>query len=224
MFFFPSFSCTQVMREWEEAEREAKNLPRADKKAVIQVRHAITGQMQNHTTFSFCWSTIYVSVRAAFPGEGGEAGAGGSQRAAAAGGDTHGPGGGSAQRPPPPGYGELPDRAAAGPTQGTLYAQFSSHPHLQPCNWCRWLTVDLKATPLWLTVLFEDVLSHRAVVFVLLLLKFLDIQWDISCSAFFLFEVRYFYEYLHLTRCNSSITRLFLFCVVSTLLLCLSLF
>lgn len=26
------------MREWEEAEREAKNLPRADKKAVIQVR------------------------------------------------------------------------------------------------------------------------------------------------------------------------------------------
>ena len=30
------------MREWEEAEREAKNLPRADKKAVIQVRHAYT--------------------------------------------------------------------------------------------------------------------------------------------------------------------------------------
>lgn len=28
------------MREWEEAEREAKNLPRADKKAVIQVRPA----------------------------------------------------------------------------------------------------------------------------------------------------------------------------------------
>lgn len=27
------------MREWEEAEREAKNLPRADKKIVIQVRH-----------------------------------------------------------------------------------------------------------------------------------------------------------------------------------------
>lgn len=27
----------QVMREWEEAERQAKNLPRADKKAVIQV-------------------------------------------------------------------------------------------------------------------------------------------------------------------------------------------
>uniref|UniRef100_A0A3Q3GI80 Amyloid-beta A4 protein n=1 Tax=Labrus bergylta TaxID=56723 RepID=A0A3Q3GI80_9LABR len=27
---------SQVMREWEEAEREAKNLPRADKKAVIQ--------------------------------------------------------------------------------------------------------------------------------------------------------------------------------------------
>lgn len=27
----------QVMREWEEAERQAKNLPRADKKALIQV-------------------------------------------------------------------------------------------------------------------------------------------------------------------------------------------
>lgn len=50
------------MREWEEAEREAKNLPRADKKAVIQVRHAITGQIQNHTSFSLRWSTIYVSV------------------------------------------------------------------------------------------------------------------------------------------------------------------
>lgn len=39
-FSFIFFSCAQVMREWEEAEREAKNLPRADKKAVIQVRHA----------------------------------------------------------------------------------------------------------------------------------------------------------------------------------------
>ncbi|KAB1283975.1 Amyloid-beta A4 protein, partial [Camelus dromedarius] len=27
---------SQVMREWEEAERQAKNLPKADKKAVIQ--------------------------------------------------------------------------------------------------------------------------------------------------------------------------------------------
>lgn len=26
------------MREWEEAERQAKNLPKADKKAVIQVK------------------------------------------------------------------------------------------------------------------------------------------------------------------------------------------
>uniref|UniRef100_A0A2K5U6P1 Amyloid-beta A4 protein n=1 Tax=Macaca fascicularis TaxID=9541 RepID=A0A2K5U6P1_MACFA len=30
---------SQVMREWEEAERQAKNLPKADKKAVIQPRH-----------------------------------------------------------------------------------------------------------------------------------------------------------------------------------------
>lgn len=28
---------SQVMREWEEAERQVKNLPRSDKKAVIQV-------------------------------------------------------------------------------------------------------------------------------------------------------------------------------------------
>lgn len=30
------------MREWEEAERQAKNLPKADKKAVIQVRKNAT--------------------------------------------------------------------------------------------------------------------------------------------------------------------------------------
>lgn len=29
------------MREWEEAERQAKNLPRADKKALIQVGKAV---------------------------------------------------------------------------------------------------------------------------------------------------------------------------------------
>uniref|UniRef100_A0A4W6F854 Amyloid-beta A4 protein n=1 Tax=Lates calcarifer TaxID=8187 RepID=A0A4W6F854_LATCA len=32
---------SQVMREWEEAERQAKNLPRADKKAVIQPRQVL---------------------------------------------------------------------------------------------------------------------------------------------------------------------------------------
>lgn len=47
------------MREWEEAEREAKNLPRADKKAVIQVR---PGQIQSYAAFTFGWSTIYVDV------------------------------------------------------------------------------------------------------------------------------------------------------------------
>lgn len=30
------------MREWEEAERQAKNLPKADKKAVIQVKENTT--------------------------------------------------------------------------------------------------------------------------------------------------------------------------------------
>lgn len=34
-----AFPFNQVMREWEEAERQAKNLPRADKKAVIQVEN-----------------------------------------------------------------------------------------------------------------------------------------------------------------------------------------
>uniref|UniRef100_A0A674GBF3 Amyloid-beta A4 protein n=1 Tax=Taeniopygia guttata TaxID=59729 RepID=A0A674GBF3_TAEGU len=33
---------SQVMREWEEAERQAKNLPKADKKAVIQVKENAT--------------------------------------------------------------------------------------------------------------------------------------------------------------------------------------
>lgn len=32
----------QVMREWEEAERQAKSLPKADKKAVIQVKENAT--------------------------------------------------------------------------------------------------------------------------------------------------------------------------------------
>lgn len=30
------------MREWEEAERQAKSLPKADKKAVIQVKENAT--------------------------------------------------------------------------------------------------------------------------------------------------------------------------------------
>lgn len=62
---------------------------------------------------------MWYSVRAALPGEGGDAGAGGGQRAPAAGGDPHVSSGGSAQRPLPPGFGELPDWSAAGPTQGT---------------------------------------------------------------------------------------------------------
>lgn len=37
MLFFSIFTSLQVMKEWEEAERQAKNLPRADRKAVIQV-------------------------------------------------------------------------------------------------------------------------------------------------------------------------------------------
>ncbi|XP_067849453.1 amyloid beta (A4) precursor protein a isoform X2 [Heptranchias perlo] len=32
---------SKIMREWEEAERQAKNLPKADKKAVIQPRHVL---------------------------------------------------------------------------------------------------------------------------------------------------------------------------------------
>lgn len=117
-----SFSRPQVMREWEEAEREAKNLPRADKKIVIQVWRV----RDSRGRASRCVPSLFLQrpcLCAAFPGKGGGSGAGGSQRAAAAGRDAHGPGGSSAQRPPPPGSGELPDRAAAGPTQGTRHEE-----------------------------------------------------------------------------------------------------
>lgn len=82
------------MREWEEAEREAKNLPRADKKIVIQVRcvHIYIRVIQ-----SVLVPAVSVCVCAAFPGKGGGSGAGSSQRATAAGGDAHGPSGSSAQ-------------------------------------------------------------------------------------------------------------------------------
>lgn len=52
------------MREWEEAERQAKNLPKADKKAVIQVapsriftsdRHSLT---ENPQASSICWKPL----------------------------------------------------------------------------------------------------------------------------------------------------------------------
>lgn len=39
------------MREWEEAERQAKNLPRADKKAVIQVGHTGTSPVIVYVVF-----------------------------------------------------------------------------------------------------------------------------------------------------------------------------
>lgn len=64
------------MREWEEAEREAKNLPRADKKIVIQVRH-----VRSHFRES-CSMSLFLQcpcVCAAFPGKGGGSGAGSSQ-------------------------------------------------------------------------------------------------------------------------------------------------
>lgn len=43
------------MREWEEAERQAKNLPRADKKAVIQV--------DTHSNVFFVFITLFVTVK-----------------------------------------------------------------------------------------------------------------------------------------------------------------
>lgn len=39
------------MREWEEAERQAKKLPRADKKAVIQVEHTGTSAVIVYVVF-----------------------------------------------------------------------------------------------------------------------------------------------------------------------------
>lgn len=38
------------MREWEEAERQAKNLPKADKKAVIQVEENTTITLPSEAT------------------------------------------------------------------------------------------------------------------------------------------------------------------------------
>ena len=56
------------MREWEEAERQAKNLPKADKKAVIQVNpsrihhgaaHAHNPGWWSGCTFpSVCWNLV----------------------------------------------------------------------------------------------------------------------------------------------------------------------
>lgn len=40
------------MREWEEAERQAKNLPKADKKAVIQVTTEPPTHQTGHGTQS----------------------------------------------------------------------------------------------------------------------------------------------------------------------------
>lgn len=39
------------MREWEEAERQAKNLPKADKKAVIQVKPGLVYPAAQAYTF-----------------------------------------------------------------------------------------------------------------------------------------------------------------------------
>lgn len=48
--FIPLISL-QVMREWEEAERQAKNLPRADKKTIIQVSSINVNRI--------CWLRIH---------------------------------------------------------------------------------------------------------------------------------------------------------------------
>lgn len=52
--------CVQVMREWEDAERDAKNLPRADKKAVIQVRRVSAGPEPKPS--GFCRPLIHLSA------------------------------------------------------------------------------------------------------------------------------------------------------------------
>lgn len=72
------FVCSQVMREWEEAEREAKNLPRADKKIVIQVRHVRIHIREPNSTCFFLQCPC-ACVCAAFPGKGGGSGAGSGQ-------------------------------------------------------------------------------------------------------------------------------------------------
>jgi len=43
------------MREWEEAERQAKNLPKADKKAVIQVKENTSATLSTGTAIKMQW-------------------------------------------------------------------------------------------------------------------------------------------------------------------------
>jgi len=55
---------SQVMREWEEAERQAKNLPKADKKAVIQVkpRPVLHPAVQALHIFQPLWRIVRIPV------------------------------------------------------------------------------------------------------------------------------------------------------------------
>lgn len=53
------FLYIKVMREWEEAERQAKNLPRADKKAVIQVRRT---QIYWYPTVKAVGQTVHIGA------------------------------------------------------------------------------------------------------------------------------------------------------------------
>lgn len=53
------FLYIKVMREWEEAERQAKNLPRADKKAVIQVHRT---QIYWYPTVKAVGKTVHIGA------------------------------------------------------------------------------------------------------------------------------------------------------------------
>lgn len=68
----------QVRKEWEEAESQARNLPKAERQTLIQVNLSFyaRGHLVQDVTV-YLWGFIILS--AALPGNGGVLGGGGSQ-------------------------------------------------------------------------------------------------------------------------------------------------
>lgn len=57
------------MREWEEAERQAKNLPKADKKAVIQVKENAPQAYQLGPQSKYRWCWVWYNFKTYFYGD-----------------------------------------------------------------------------------------------------------------------------------------------------------
>ena len=66
----------QVKKEWEEAELQAKNLPKAERQTLIQVRHVLQGGAPGHAEPVACRHTEVTEPRDPRPGLSGEGDAG----------------------------------------------------------------------------------------------------------------------------------------------------